>query len=175
LQTVYLYDAVTGEYRGDYDAQESALEPGVFITPTCSTSIEPPAYTTNQVAVFSAGAWSIQSDHRGQTIYDQATCATEEVTAIGALPDGYALTAPAPTAAQQWKTYQASAQAALDATDTTVHRVIEAVALGKTTLTAADVVIYMEYRASLRAILSEAQPETIPTALPAKPAYPANT
>ena len=81
----------------------------------------------------------------------------------------------APTPAQQWAAYKASIQAALDATDITVHRVIEAVALGKTSLTTADVVAYMQYRSSLRAILSEAQPATIPTALPTKPAYPANT
>jgi hypothetical protein len=80
-----------------------------------------------------------------------------------------------PTPAKQWATYQASAQAALDATDITVHRVIEAVALGKTTLTTTDVVAFMQYRSSLRAILSEAQPATIPIALPPKPAYPANT
>lgn len=81
----------------------------------------------------------------------------------------------AATVAEQWASYQAQAKAALEDTSTTVERIIEAVALGKTSLTATDVVAYMEYRAALRAILSEAQPDTIPTALPAKPPYPANT
>ena len=79
------------------------------------------------------------------------------------------------TAAQQWAAYQAQAKTALADTSTTVERIVEAVALGKTTLTTADVVTYMEYRAALRAILGQAQPDVIPVALPARPPYPANT
>ena len=39
---VYLFDSVTFKYAGFYDCQESPLELGVYITPTDSTSIEPP-------------------------------------------------------------------------------------------------------------------------------------
>lgn len=87
--------------------------------------------------------------------------------ADGNSPTAYV--APAPT----WQSFQASAQAALDKTDTTVHRVAEAVALGLTTWTTADVVAFMNYRRSLRAIVS-AQSGT-PGTLPTRPAYPANT
>lgn len=82
---------------------------------------------------------------------------------------------PSPTDADKWAEYQAKAKAALEETSPSVERIIEAVVLGKTALNASDVVAFMEYRAALRAILSEAQPATIPTDLPAKPAYPTNT
>lgn len=82
---------------------------------------------------------------------------------------------PAETNAEKWAAYQAAAKSALEDTSTTVERIVEAVALGRTALTAQDVVTFMEYRAALRAILSEPQPATIPTELPTKPAYPANT
>lgn len=65
----------------------------------------------------------------------------------------------------------ASVRAALDASDTTMFRVSEAVSLGTTTLIAADVVAWVSYRRALRALLSA---ETI-TAIPARPAYPAGT
>lgn len=38
MKTVHLYDPATGEYGGIYDAQESPLEPGVFLTPDASLS-----------------------------------------------------------------------------------------------------------------------------------------
>ncbi|TDR79987.1 hypothetical protein [Paludibacterium purpuratum] len=82
---------------------------------------------------------------------------------------------PAPTAADQWTSYQAAAKAALADTSVTVERIIEAVSLGKTTLTTADVVTFMEYRAALRSIVNQPQPKTIPSTLPVKPPYPANT
>ena len=80
-----------------------------------------------------------------------------------------------PTTAQQWAAYQQGAQKGLSDSDTTMHRIAEGVALGRTSWTAADVVAWVDYRRLLRSILSEAQPATIPQALPAKPAYPAGT
>ena len=99
-QIVYLFDGQTGAHAGTYTAQQSALEPGVFIAPANSTATAPPAATDNAVAVYASGAWTVVADYRGQTIYSQSTGAAEEVTAIGALPSGYALTAPPPTLAQ---------------------------------------------------------------------------
>jgi hypothetical protein len=82
---------------------------------------------------------------------------------------------PAPTAAQQWSVYQAKARAALTDSDTSMLRIYEAVILGATTMEAADVVAFVKWRQALRAILSTAQPEEIPDALPAMPAYPVGT
>lgn len=95
MKIVYLYDAVTGEFKGTYYAQESPLEPGIFLAPVHSTEIAPPAPSANEVAVYASGSWVLQPDYRGQTIYNQATGASLEVTAIGAIPSGFGLSQPA--------------------------------------------------------------------------------
>lgn len=58
----------------------------------------------------------------------------------------------------------------LDKSDTTMLRVQEAISLGLTTPTTADVVAWVEYRKALRAIIS-----TKTGTLPTQPPYPANT
>lgn len=63
-----------------------------------------------------------------------------------------------------------SAMAALAESDKTMLRVQEAISLGLTTATTADVVTWVNYRRSLRSIVSS-QSGT----LPSKPSYPANT
>jgi hypothetical protein len=112
MKTVYLYDAVTGAYAGVYEAQESPLEPGVFIEPIFSTDAPPPTPGENQIAIFAEGAWSLQDDYIGQTVYDQSTGASEVVEALGALPIGFALTPPPPTLAQVQATQIATLTAA---------------------------------------------------------------
>jgi hypothetical protein len=92
----------------------------------------------------------------------------------GALVPAPLLTA-AQIAAQNWAAYQMSAKGALATTDSTVVRISEAISLGATTATAADVVAFMQYRKSLRQILSQTQPPIVPAALPTKPPYPSNT
>lgn len=65
-----------------------------------------------------------------------------------------------------------AAKVALDASDTTMHRVTEAVALGLTTWTTADVVTFVEWRRELRAIVGGT---STTSAVPARPAFPAGT
>ena len=60
-KTVYLFDQQTGEFKGTYDAQESPLEPGVFIVPICSTESEPLAAMDGQSIRFVDGAWVYQA------------------------------------------------------------------------------------------------------------------
>jgi hypothetical protein len=108
-KTVYLFDPATFAFAGTYQAQESPLELGVFIEPVHSTDIEPPAVDADQVAVWN-GAWSVQPDYRGQTMYDQTSGAPLEVTSIGAIPAGFALTPPPPTLAQALATKTAELQ-----------------------------------------------------------------
>jgi hypothetical protein len=98
-KTVYLYDENTGEHKGAYEAHESPLEPGQFITPIHSSPVPPPLIGVNEVAVMVSGAWAIQPDFREQTIYDQTTGTPQVVAAIGTLPAGSALTPPPPTLA----------------------------------------------------------------------------
>lgn len=70
MKTYYLFDAVTGESAGIYQAQPSPLEAGVYISPVHSTDIAPPASVAGQVAVFANGVWTMQPDFRGQSWYD---------------------------------------------------------------------------------------------------------
>ena len=65
------------------------------------------------------------------------------------------------------------AQSALTKTDTTMLRVQEAITLGLTTATTADVVAFVQYRKALRAIVDGT--DTTSTSLPAQPAYPQGT
>jgi len=78
---------------------------------------------------------------------------------------------PSPTLAQLLSAFIASVQSALDDTDTTMHRISEAVSLGLTTMTATDVVTFVNYRRSLRALLKSTSVGVLPT----KPAYPQGT
>lgn len=87
-KTVHLYDQITGEYRGLYEAQESPLEPDVYIEPTSSTHLSPPFVGVNEVAVFRAGAWSVQPDYRKAELYSTADASSRTVDAIGPLPAG---------------------------------------------------------------------------------------
>ena len=66
-----------------------------------------------------------------------------------------------------------AALAALAQTDISMHRIVEAAVLGKTTWTTADVVAFVTYREALRAIVSGTN--TIAATLPTKPPYPVGT
>ena len=72
-----------------------------------------------------------------------------------------------------WRAYQVAAQAALDNSDITMHRIAEAVSLGLNSWTGGDVVAWVDYRRSLRAILSASS--GMPGVLPVRPPYPAGT
>lgn len=57
----YLFDE-NGKYTGEYNAQESPLEPGAFIFPEKSTLINPPSFLNNEFAVFDGIAWRIETE-----------------------------------------------------------------------------------------------------------------
>lgn len=62
MKTVYLFDAETGAYAGTYEAQESPLEPGVFIMPKASVTVAPPAFNAqSHAARWSGSAWVIEA------------------------------------------------------------------------------------------------------------------
>ena len=86
MKPYYLFNPVTGEAAGIYEAQESPLEEGVYITPTASTDIEPPNTGANEVAVFNNGVWVTQPDFRGETIYSTVTGEVVAVEYIGPQP-----------------------------------------------------------------------------------------
>jgi hypothetical protein len=68
---VYNYHPITGEYVGKGVADPSPAEPGEFLLPAFSTSIEPPVPGSNQAAVYQSGAWALVPDYRGSTWWKQ--------------------------------------------------------------------------------------------------------
>ena len=57
---IYHYDELTGEYLGQGVADESPLEPGVWLIPAASTTEAPPTVATTQVAFWQGGQWAIR-------------------------------------------------------------------------------------------------------------------
>lgn len=57
---IYHYDSRTNEFVGQSDADESPLEPGVFLIPAFATDQTPPTPGANQKVVWRNGAWEIQ-------------------------------------------------------------------------------------------------------------------
>ena len=52
--------AESGIYHSEGLADESPLEPGVFLIPAYATTIAPPDVTELEVAVFRDGEWSVE-------------------------------------------------------------------------------------------------------------------
>lgn len=57
-KTVYQYD-LAGMYIGTTDADESPLEPGVWLIPARCVEIEPPAVTGSQWPRWNGVAWQV--------------------------------------------------------------------------------------------------------------------
>lgn len=57
MKTFYLFNPLTGELLGSYDAQPSPLEPGVFIHPVDSTEVPPQAPLSGFTRNFIKGQW----------------------------------------------------------------------------------------------------------------------
>lgn len=85
-KTVHLYDETTGEYAGPYDMQESPLEPGEYIRPTCAFDDAPPAIGEKQTAVVRNNAWVVVPDFRGVPVWDVKTALPVDHADLGALP-----------------------------------------------------------------------------------------
>jgi len=57
---VYNYSPQNGVYIGVSEADESPLEPGVFLVPAHATTIEPPSTSPTHHAVWVDGVWQVQ-------------------------------------------------------------------------------------------------------------------
>ena len=101
FKTVFLFDDITGEYKGPYDAQESPEEPGEFITPICSLEAEPPACGSREVAVALSGIWTVTPDFRGVQLFSTVDGSPVAVEAIGPQPEG-TTEAVRPSASHHW-------------------------------------------------------------------------
>ncbi|WP_145553053.1 tail fiber assembly protein [Yersinia canariae] len=82
---VYLYDNKTFEFTGLWDAQESPLEPGAFLTPSASTEIAPIA-KSGYASIWNGNKWGYIEDHRGELRYSSITGHPIEVTNLGEYP-----------------------------------------------------------------------------------------
>ena len=58
---IYNYAPDTGIFHAEGLADESPLEPGVFLIPAHATTLKPPKATLPKVAVFKDGKWSIET------------------------------------------------------------------------------------------------------------------
>ena len=56
----YNYIADTGIFYSEVVADESPLEPGVFLIPAHATTVAPPQVTNPEIAVFKDGEWSVE-------------------------------------------------------------------------------------------------------------------
>lgn len=95
---IYNYSSITGEFLGESEADESPLEPGVFLIPNYATTNQPPITKLNEIACFVSGIWVIRSDYRGQNYWmpaDYDNVSGTEIIGIGELPENALLSKPA--------------------------------------------------------------------------------
>jgi len=62
---IYNYHSEYKIYLDSSDADESPLEPGVFLIPAHATELEPPEYQKGKITVFNGTSWDIVDDYRG--------------------------------------------------------------------------------------------------------------
>lgn len=88
---------MTGEFVSQGIADESPLEPGVFLLPGAATDVPPPSFCENECAVFIDGEWSVKKDLRGYKYWD-ADGKFSMITDIGEEPPAvHSTEKPAPT------------------------------------------------------------------------------
>lgn len=80
---IYNYNPDNGIYLGEAEADESPLEPGVFLIPAYATETAPPELADKQVAIFNNDAWKALPDYRGETWYDTASQEAVRINTIG--------------------------------------------------------------------------------------------
>lgn len=159
---IYHYHPQTSIFLGTTEADESPLEPGVFLLPAHATEAQPPVAGDREAAVFGEDGWTLQPDWRG-TVYYTADGARHEITALGETPPADALDAqPAPTEDQL-------AVAARVKRDGLLRSVVDAInAVRWATMSAAEQAAWTAYR---RALLDVPDQAGFPTGIdwPAMP------
>lgn len=98
-KTIYLYDAITKEFISKYDAQESPLEKGVFLTPESSTAITPITSASGKFQYFNGTSWQLKDDTRG-IWYDSTGISIEVDNLFTPISSDWLRTPPAKTLPQ---------------------------------------------------------------------------
>lgn len=99
-KTVYQTDQY-GIYTGSITADESPLEPGVWLIPGGCVEVEPPAPGEHQVPHWNGKRWQLVRSFQGLTAYNTATGEPLQIQQVGELPPGYTLSVPGP--GQVWR------------------------------------------------------------------------
>jgi hypothetical protein len=60
MKNAYSFHPKTGVFIGIDFAQESPLEPGVFLLPAGATFVEPPQVSDGQQAIWNGNSWEVQ-------------------------------------------------------------------------------------------------------------------
>lgn len=96
VKRIFNFNPDTGEFVSESEADESPLEPGVFLIPANATDIEPPSYGPGQRAVFADGKWSIETidvpsaDELKARQWERIKSERDRLTQSGGYPlDGY--------------------------------------------------------------------------------------
>lgn len=82
---IYNYDSFTGEFITVSQANQSPLEPGVFLVPANATTLPPLKPGPNQTPAFKDGTWTLVADYRSRCWDKHGSIAK---IALGATPDG---------------------------------------------------------------------------------------
>jgi hypothetical protein len=90
----YNYSPLTGEYIDSVELRESPLEAGVFLVPANCTATALPEVPAGHAACWNGTAWALLEDHRGEAGYINGVASV--VTDLGAYPEGWSTTPPAP-------------------------------------------------------------------------------
>ncbi|WP_339531543.1 hypothetical protein [Pseudomonas mucidolens] len=100
IKTVYQTNQL-GLYVGTAEAEESPLEPGVFLIPGGCVETPPPEIPPNKGACWSNGEWSLVDYFDGLIVYSITTGEPLTLTGMGPIPSGYTTKKPGPD--QVWK------------------------------------------------------------------------
>lgn len=99
-KTVYQTNQL-GLYVGQTEAEESPLEPGVFLIPGGCVETAPPKIPENKAACWSNEKWSLVDYFDGLIVYSITTGEPLTITGLGPIPSGYTVKKPGPD--QVWK------------------------------------------------------------------------
>jgi hypothetical protein len=100
-KTVYQTSAL-GVYIGASVADESPLEPGVFMVPAGCVEVPPPEdIPEHKAAYWNGKAWQLVDYYQGLVVYSIASGEPQTITGTGPIPAGCTLKQPGPD--QVWK------------------------------------------------------------------------
>lgn len=99
-KTVFQTDHL-GLYVGEALAENSPMEPGVWLLPRGCTDVAPPVIPEHKAAYWDGLEWHLIDSYQGLTVYNTETRAPLVIDRLGALPVGYTLEVPGP--GQIWR------------------------------------------------------------------------